>query len=300
MSNLLAANEVSDRIREKNGFVLDVLPASVHECAHVPGALNACVYEVAFAGRVTALIPDRAAEIILSDADSDARGAEMAAEKLRRLGYANVRILAGGLSAWQAAGYPVDGTGKLPPVSPARDGTIAMDIGRSRLSWTGRNLSNSHEGDLRFSDGTLIFRQGQLVGGHAVIDMNSITCRDIIDPALNKVLIDHLKSDDFFDAGFHPLARCEFTEIAMLPTAPAGRPNVQCQADLTIKGITHAISFDAASAPATDGRWILRGHFDLDRTRWQVAYASGKWFRHLGMHLVDDLVSMEVLLVSAA
>jgi hypothetical protein len=33
-------------------------------------------------------------------------------------------------------------------------------------------------------------------------------------------------------------------------------------------------------------------HFDFDRTRWNVIYGSSRFFEHLGMHLVFDLISI--------
>ncbi len=64
--------------------------------------------------RIADLVPRRTCRIVLCDegpAGKDARGApdaslaERAAERLRGLGYTDVRVLAGGIQAWQAAGY---------------------------------------------------------------------------------------------------------------------------------------------------------------------------------------------------
>lgn len=299
MHEQIEPQNAAQRIARGEAVALDLMPESVFAHAHARGAVNACVYEVAFNGRVATLIPNRSAQVILIDADGEARAAEMAAEKMRRMGYANVCRLRGGFAAWREAGLPVDGTGASPAPPRPRSGTRELDLARSRIQWAGRNLANGHHGTLRFREGRLVFHQDRLTGGEAVVDMDSIACDDIADAALNRVLIDHLKSDDFFDVALHPIARCSFTELIYSPATPRGRPNVQGQADLTIKGITHAITFDAISAASADDRWVLHGHFDIDRTRWQVAYASGKWFRHLGMHLVDDLISLDVLLVSA-
>jgi len=38
-------------------------------------------------------------------------------------------------------------------------------------------------------------------------------------------------------------------------------------------------------------------HFDMDRTRWGVIYGSSRFFEHLGMHLVFDLISFQIRLV---
>ena len=38
----------------------------------------------------------------------------------------------------------------------------------------------------------------------------------------------------------------------------------------------------------------LQANFDIDRTRWGVNYGSGKLYERLGMHLVNDLVTLQV------
>ena len=42
----------------------------------------------------------------------------------------------------------------------------------------------------------------------------------------------------------------------------------------------------------------LDAHFDIDRTRWNVNYGSGKLYDGLGMHLVNDDVSLQIRLVA--
>ena len=38
----------------------------------------------------------------------------------------------------------------------------------------------------------------------------------------------------------------------------------------------------------------LEAHFDIDRTRWNVIYGSTRFFEHLGMHKVFDLISVQI------
>ena len=57
-------------------------------------------------------IPDKNAEIILY-CGGGYRSA-LAALSLGEIGYTNVRSMAGGIKAWQAAGYPLEGLGEEP------------------------------------------------------------------------------------------------------------------------------------------------------------------------------------------
>ena len=64
-----------------------------------------------------------------------------------------------------------------------------------------------------------------------------------------------------------------------------------------MRGVTEALTFDAVVAPKA-GELVLDAHFDIDRTRWNVSYGSGKLYDHLGMHLVNDDVSLQVSVVA--
>ena len=52
------------------------------------------------------------------------------------------------------------------------------------------------------------------------------------------------------------------------------------------------------NAPQEDGTLKAQAVFNLDRTLWNVHYGSGKLFERLGMHLVNDLISIEMFIVA--
>jgi rhodanese-related sulfurtransferase len=85
-------------------LVLSVDPSDVYLRAHVPGAAWLCRSRLET--RIGAVAPNRARALVLTCAD----GAQstLAAATLARLGYSSVRVLAGGVRAWQAAGQPVE------------------------------------------------------------------------------------------------------------------------------------------------------------------------------------------------
>jgi rhodanese-related sulfurtransferase len=87
-----------------DAVVISVDPSDVYLRAHVPGAAWICRSRLET--RIGAVAPDRARPVVLSCAD----GAQstLAATTLGRLGYSSVRVLGGGVRAWQAAGQPVE------------------------------------------------------------------------------------------------------------------------------------------------------------------------------------------------
>ena len=71
--------------------------------------------------------------------------------------------------------------------------------------------------------------------------------------------------------------------------------NYSIVANLTIKGISHAITFDSAIKPKED-LIVFSAHFDIDRTLWDIKYGSEAFFAKLGMHVISDIVSFDVML----
>ena len=102
-----AAYRVVDRIPAGpigDALVLSVDPSDAYLRGHVPGAqwIGRGRLELAI-GRVA---PDKDQPIVVTCAD-DVQST-LAAATLRRMGYANARVLDGGLAAWTAAGLPVE------------------------------------------------------------------------------------------------------------------------------------------------------------------------------------------------
>src|SRR3990172_6872066 len=76
--------------------LLDVRDAAEYEAGHIPGATALPRPEIEF--RMRELVPAPGTSIVLCDG-ADSR-ADLAARTLGRMGYGNVRILAGGIATW--------------------------------------------------------------------------------------------------------------------------------------------------------------------------------------------------------
>lgn len=156
-----------------------------------------------------------------------------------------------------------------------------IDTKESVVIWKGANLAgtNSHTGYVYFSKGTFLVENGLLTGGTAEVDMNTLEDEN---HSRDDGLIKHLKNQDFFDAGKFPNATIVFTRVA-----PAGNGNIKITANLTIKGITHPVTFDAKTA-LKDGRLNLNGFLFIDRTQWDIRYKSGKFYEMLADETISD------------
>jgi polyisoprenoid-binding protein YceI len=203
-----------------------------------------------------------------------------------------------GLEDWQHAGFPVEKKGEPPAEPKPAEGRHEIDPAKSSLRWTGRNINGSHTGTISLKSGWIEVKNGQAAGGEFTLDMESITNTDLADGALNRLLVAHLKSDDLFDTARHPTATFALRHITLNPRSHPGSVNADVVGSLTMKGITHELAFPAVVEALTGGALGAEAHFDIDRTRWNVLYGSGKFYERLGMHLVHDAISISLRIVT--
>jgi polyisoprenoid-binding protein YceI len=274
--------------------LLHVLPEEVFAAERIPGSLNACIYETAFGEKIGALLPHKSAPVVVYGAGSGSREADVAAEALRGAGYSDVAVCAGGLEAWRAAGLPLEGDGSLPAATPPADGRYLVDTSASVVRWTGRNLFNHHSGTVGLAGGELEVRAGALATAAFFVAMDTIACEDITDTALNRMLIAHLKNADFFDVASYPVATFTVSSCAALPGAPEGRENFRLGGALNVRGVTRSIEFPAVIAADGEGRLTGQACLDIDRTEFGSIYGSGRFFRFLGKHVVNDVVHLHL------
>lgn len=279
-------------------MLVDVRLGGDFEATHLPEARNNCVFEVGFVERMAQIAPDQAGPVCVYGSGGDSMESRMAAEKLVRNGYVGVCDFRGGLEAWTEAGFQVMGKPDLTKETPVlAEGRCDVDLGESRIRWIGRNLLNRHEGHISLKSGWLQFHSGKLAGGRFVIDMRSIHCLDLAGDALHDVLIRHLLDHDFFDAERFPEATFEITEAAPLPDATPGAPDLKIQGTLCLKDVSLPLRFEACTGMTGEGKPAAQATLSFDRTLWNVLYASGKWFRHPGGHLVNDLIELQLRIV---
>ena len=276
-------------------LLLHVLPEEVFAAQHVVGSENACVFEMAFLSKVAELAPDKSRPVIVYGAGDGSHDVQVAVAKLKAAGYGDVTAFDGGLAGWKAAGLPMEGKGAM-PAAPSLSGTFKVDVDQSVIRWTGRNLFNHHSGTVKLADGAIELRDGKVTSARFSIAMNSIACEDLTDSAWNQMLIQHLHSDDFFDVAHHPTAEFVAESADALPHCTDGTPNYQLRGRFTLRGVTREIAFPILVASADGQRLTAQGVLDLDRTEFGSIYGSGRFFRFLGKHLVNDHIHLHIKL----
>jgi polyisoprenoid-binding protein YceI/rhodanese-related sulfurtransferase len=278
--------------------LIDVTPEEYFRATHLPGAKNCCVYEINFVDKVAAAIPDKAAELVVYGTSTHSLASSTAAEKLEKAGYARVLNYRGGLEDWESAGLPVERGPDAPKKEHPHEGRHEVDIEKSHVLWTGRNINGAHTGTVRLKEGWLNVTAGPAAAGELTLDMESIANTDLNDTTLNRMLVAHLKSDDFFDTATHPTAKFQLRHVTVNPHARPGNINAEIDGTLTLKGVTEGIAFPAIIEVLPGGGLSAEAHFDIDRTRWNVIYGSGKFYERLGKHLVHDNISLSLRVVT--
>ena len=170
--------------------------------------------------------------------------------------------------------------------------TYTVDAEKSELTWVGRKVAGSHTGTLELSSGNLIFEKEQLKGGEFVLDMTTIKDNDLEGKWAAK-LEGHLKSEDFFNVETFPTATLKLKKI----TNVKGAGIFTLTADLTIKGITNEISFDA-QITTKDKQLNATASLVVDRSKYDVRYGSPSFFNDIGDKAIDDEFTVDVKLVA--
>lgn len=175
---------------------------------------------------------------------------------------------------------------------PASNEKYVIDNKQSVVTWKGSMAfagKGEHIGYVSISKGELMIEKSQLVAGTVVVDMTTIT--DKIHGSDNN-LINHLKDPDFFDVKKFPVSTFAVTRVV-----PGTGETIEVTGDLTIKGITHAVTFPV-KIEVKDGIVNANGELTIDRTQWDVRYRSGKFFDNLADEAISDDIEFHLKIVA--
>jgi len=299
----ISASELEGQLESTSSLLLiHTLPEEHFQTAHIPKAVNACVYEVTFLDQVAELTAGKTLNIVVYGSRETSWDARTAFEKLTSAGYRNVRILEGGLAGWMSAGLPTEGSaagpvtefGNVPTLAP---GTYQVDVAESTVEWTGRNPNGKHFGTIMLAGGEATLTADSITGRFE-IDMTSIRNTDLSGDELYPVLISHLESEDFFLSHQFPRAVFSITAGTPVSSPTLTMPNFVIRGHLELRGIRADLEFMASVTPTENNGLAGEAHFDMDRTRWGMRYGSSRFFDFLGMHVVFDLISIDLRIVA--
>jgi len=168
-----------------------------------------------------------------------------------------------------------------------------IDTAKSSIEWTGKKVTGAHNGSVNIADGTLTLTDDQLTGGRFTIDTTSIKILDITDLNTNAQFAGHLASEDFFGIEKYPTATLEISSVKH-----GFGTTYHVAGNLTIKGISHPIEFDAELTKIQGDSLRASGTLIVDRTLYGMRFRSGNFFKDLGDTLIYNEFILNVQLIA--
>lgn len=163
---------------------------------------------------------------------------------------------------------------------------LAADTTKTTLLWLGEKVTGQHTGTIKLQSGWLNWQDNKIVSGEFNIDMASLK-----ESENNKMLMGHLKSDDFFGVVKYPVAKLTITG-----STPFDKGTGVVTGTLTIKDITNPVEFKASMQKKDDGTWFFT-NITIDRTKYNIRYGSGSFFDNLGDKTIYDEFKVKVNLL---
>jgi polyisoprenoid-binding protein YceI len=174
--------------------------------------------------------------------------------------------------------------------------TFKIEKAASTIEWVGKKVTGSHNGTINVSDGIITLADGKLTGGEFTIATNTIKILDVTDAATNAQFAAHLASDDFFSINKYPAATLTINSVT-----PGTGNAYHVEAVLTIKAITHSIEFEATIDSVQGDTLRASATLIIDRTKYEMKFRSGNFFKDLGDTLIyNDFVLTVHLSAKAA
>jgi len=156
-------------------------------------------------------------------------------------------------------------------------GATEVDTNNSEFDWYASKVTGDHYGKVLLKESTLEENNGKVVGGEFIMDMTTFTVGNIDSPKDEKKFLDHMKSGDFFDVAKYPTATLKINKIE----------GTKVEGDLTIKDRTNPIIFTMEQNGDS-----VTGKMKFDRTKYDIIYNSGNFFKDLGDKMIHDEVAI--------
>lgn len=177
------------------------------------------------------------------------------------------------------------------------NGKFEIDPSSSTATWTGsKTLIKDYfdTGSIKIKSGEVVLTENKISSGNIVFDMTSISAIKSGKGKDEDKLSAHLKSDDFFDATKYPIATFTSTQVI---TDQANSNKFTLKGNLTIKDITKPIEVPIIILEK-EGVLTGEGQVTVDRTEWNIRYASTKFFESLGDKVINDNFTLAFKLVT--
>lgn len=173
-----------------------------------------------------------------------------------------------------------------------------IDTKESKVLWSAtKKLGEGHSGEIQVKSGEIKTDKKNTVStANIVVDMKTIGNTDLKEkPDVEKKLIGHLSSDDFFKVEKFPESTFKLASV----TPKAGsKDEYTVKGDLTMLGKTNPIEFPAKIS--LDKKTLkAEGKISIERLKWGLQYGSGNIFKTLTADkIINDTFDLTLNLVA--
>ncbi len=178
------------------------------------------------------------------------------------------------------------GTILMMAFNPIKEDVYKVDAANSSLGWSAKKVGGGHTGTVKITEGSLVYNGKSLQKGVFLMDMSSITSD-------NARVTTHLKSPDFFSAEKNPISKFEITKVTA-----AGKERVNITGNLSIKGITHPLTFPATVKQGKGVVVAAASGIKVDRTKYDIKFRSKTFFGDIGDKAIDDEFELNINLTA--
>ena len=158
---------------------------------------------------------------------------------------------------------------------------IDVDLEKSKFKWIGKKVTGKHYGTIGLKSAKLQDTKGVLSSGIFEIDLSTISVSDL-QGELKQKLEGHLRSKEFFNVGKFPTAELNISSLK----------NGKLIGSLKIKGKKNAIKTTYILKNKT-----YLGKLKFDRTKFDMIYKSGDYFKSLGDKMIYNEIEIEFKVV---
>ena len=185
-------------------------------------------------------------------------------------------------------------TAEKAAVAEATATSYTVNTDKSMIEWKGFKPTGSHTGTMTLKAGKLDLNDGVIESGNFTIDMNSIVVTDIpVEEEGNAKLTNHLKNADFFNVEAYPTASFEVTGTETIDG------KTMLSGNLTILEKTNNISFPISTKIDNGMMTLTSETFSIDRTKWNIQYASKSFIENIGDKFINDDMELKVILAAS-
>jgi len=175
-------------------------------------------------------------------------------------------------------------------------GIYNVNVENSVIEWIGSKPTGKHKGTISLASGNFETEEGTITGGNFTIDMKSINVTDL-EGEDKEYLEAHLKGigekeaeDHFFNVTKYPTSTFKIISLSEANGA------YFIKGILNMKGIAKEVNFSSEITISENEISFVSDPFKIDRTLWNVNYASKSIFDNLKDKFINDDIELMIRL----